>query len=368
MKKILHIQLYCKMSGVQKISYEILKNIGEEYEKTILFSEEKCIGNMQETLSAFSDMGINVVFSKAMKHRINIIYDLKAIWEIYRFCKQNEFDIVHTNSSKPGIVGRIGATLAGTPMVVHTVHGTSFTPGMAWYKWVFYYLCEYIASFFCDKIILVNQYYKKYYWYSKNKVKTIYNAIDYDELKKGVRTQDYSVKLLYVGRLDKQKNPLFMLKAFELARKKEPKLELTIVGDGELMDACKLYVKKVGLSEAVRFVGWTNNPSDYYTKSDIFISTPRYEAFGLTFLEAGFYSLPVISVEIEGIPEVVIDGKTGLLGKVNDAKDIAKKILILSGDLNLRKKMGDEAHEYVLNHFSLIDMVDEYKKIYQGSC
>ncbi len=73
-------------------------------------------------------------------------------------------------------------------------------------------------------------------------------------------------------------------------------------------------------------------------------------------------------MEIEGIPEVVIDGKTGLLGKVNDAKDIAKKILILSGDLNLRKKMGDEAHEYVLNHFSLIDMVDEYKKIYQGSC
>jgi glycosyltransferase involved in cell wall biosynthesis len=373
LKKILHVQLFCKLSGVQKISLEILQNLGDDYEKYIIFSSESCTGNMEETIRSFEAAGVTVIFVNGLVRELNLRKDFRALRQIYKICKSYKFDIVHTHSSKTGVLGRIAATLAGVPNIVHTVHGVSFTEFTPKLKWICYYVYEMVASLFCDKIILVNEYYKKYYWYCKKKVQTIYNAIDYTKLgnpdvyKKHEDTETADLtRLLYVGRLDNQKDPLTMLRAFSEAEQIHRNIHLTIVGDGDLMDECQGFVTRNKLDSKVTFAGWQSNICEYYSQADIFISSSIYEAFGLTFLEAGYYKLPVIATNVEGIPEVVLDKKTGFLSSPRDYKAMARSIRRLCGDTKKRKALGEAGYRYVTKNFSVEKMTAAYEAVYRN--
>jgi glycosyltransferase involved in cell wall biosynthesis len=180
MKKILHIQVLPKLTGVQRISLEILKGLPhDEYDKYILFSNNGVDNTLKLICrEAFEKSGIKVLFCHTLYREIGI-RDIQAFIEIYKLCKQEKFDIVHTHSTKPGIIGRIAATLAHVPYVIHTVHGLAFHSFVKFPKWHFYWICEMVASFFCDNIIIVNNYYCKYFKLFKSKVVTIYNGVDF---------------------------------------------------------------------------------------------------------------------------------------------------------------------------------------------
>ena len=149
-KKILHIQVFPKLSGVQKISLEILKALpNEEFEKHILFCKNSDCGDQSECIRAFENAGVKVMFSKHLKREIGF-QDIPAYFEIYHLCRREEYDIVHTNSTKPGIVGRLAAYCARVPHVIHTVHGLAFHSLIKFPYWHFYYGCEMFASYTMD--------------------------------------------------------------------------------------------------------------------------------------------------------------------------------------------------------------------------
>ena len=364
--KILHIQVLPKLSGVQKISLEILKSLPSEYDKYILFSDSLDCGDRDECIHQFTNAGVKVLFSKNLKREINI-KDFKAILEIYKLCKKERFDIVHTHSTIPGIIGRIAATLAHVPLVLHTVHGLAFHDYLKFPKWHFYWACEMFASLFCDKIILVNKYYSKYFRWCKNKVLTIYNGINFQSLPytypKPIKS-DCKIQALYVGRLDFPKNPICLLEAASIVCKKYPDVRFILVGDGEYYKQCKAYIIDHKLNANVMLEGWQTNIAQYYYNSDIFVSTSIYEAFGLTFIEAGFYELPIVTTNVEGIPEVVENSVTGLLCNPNNATGIANNIIRLIEDPELRKRMGMAGRKRCLKLFNVENMVNQYLQLY----
>lgn len=97
--KILHIQVLPKLSGVQKVSLEIFKKLNnEKYDKYILFSDSIGYGDRAECIKEFEATGAKVLFSKLLKREIGIS-DFPALFELYKLCKREKFDIVHTNSS-----------------------------------------------------------------------------------------------------------------------------------------------------------------------------------------------------------------------------------------------------------------------------
>lgn len=361
--KILHLQVIPKLSGVQNISKEIFKGLPEDWEKWILFSDSTNCGDKEECEKAFKNLDSKIIYSPNLIREINLKKDIKAFKEIYNLCKREKFDIVHTNSTKPGIIGRMAAFLAGTPMVIHTVHGLSFHKFMKFPKWQFYWMCEMFSSFFCHRIVLVNKYYSKYFKFFKKKTKTIYNGIEINKSINKLPSQDFP-KLLFIGRLDEQKDPITLLKSLLIVKNKYPKIRLTIVGDGELKDTIKEFITEHQLESNVVLAGWSNDVKSFYETHDIFVSTSIYEAFGLTLVEAGLYELPVVSTTVEGIPEVVKDGETGLLSKPKDPESIANNIIKLIEDKNLRRSLGKASRERVINNFSIDRMNKEYLDIY----
>ena len=368
MKKILHIQCLAKLSGVQKISLEIMRGLdNSEFDKTILFSSSDCTGDKSALEKAFTEAGCKIIYSDNMVRELNPVKDFKAIREIRKLCKQNGYDVVHTHSSMLGVVGRIGATLAGVPLVIHTVHGLSFTKYTPPLLYAAYFIFETIASFFCTKITSVNKYYLRFFKLFRRKTETVYNGMDFNELeKKRVNKLEDSqhIRLLFVGRLAPPKNILTILKAFKLAHDKKENLTLTVVGDGEFYADCQKYISDNNFSSCVYLEGWKSNPVPYYCNSDIFISSSLYEAFGLMFLEASYFNLPILASNVEGIPKVVLDGKTGLLNAPNDIEKLSEHILLLANDFQKRSELGENGHRYVTEQFSNSVMVEKYKENY----
>lgn len=361
-----------KLSGVQKISLEIFKGLSNnDYDKYILFSESTEKGDMQTCIRSFEEAGAKVLFSKNLTREIGL-NDIKAFLEIYKLCRKYKFDIVHTHSTKPAIIGRTAAKLARIPHVIHTVHGLSFHKFVKFPVWQFYWLCEMTSSFFCDKIILVNKYYHRYFKFFNKKTLTIYNGINFSDLLLINKDdgQDFyksdKIKILYVGRLDNQKDPMTLLKAAKLVCTQHHNVVFTIVGDGEMYDECREFIHSNNLESQIILKGWQSNVSEFYASHDIFVMSSIYESFGLIFLEAGFYKLPVVATNVEGIPEVVENNKTGLLCNPRDPESLAKNINKLLYDNHLRRNMGNAAHERVTSLFSSEKMVQEYKKIYNN--
>lgn len=364
MKKILHILVLPKLAGSQRICLQILCSLpSTEYEKWVLFSNEVGGKERSECEEVFEAAGAKVIYSDYMKRNIGL-KDIAATREIYRLCRREKFDIVHTHSTKPGIIGRIAASVARVPLVVHTVHGLAFHKFVKFPKWQFYWACEMFASLFCDKIILVNQYYSRYFNWFKRKVETVYNGVDFPLLPEAEKQNNIIPKVLFVGRLDEPKDPLTLLQAAEYVAEKYPEVRFTLVGDGEKFRECQDFIEKHNLSDTVSLEGWQKNVVPYYLTHDIFVAPSIYESFGLMFVEAGFYGLPVVATWVEGIPEVVEDQVSGLLCSPRKPDELAGNIIRLVEDRSLCSSMGTAGHRRVTSLFSSRKMTERYKKIY----
>ena len=370
--KIAHINNISQLSGSQLVSLEILQSLSnEKFEKYIICGRHEA--GIEEFLEKCEEANVKSIILDSQKRNIGL-NDFKYLKSLINILKKESFDIIHTNSSKPGLFGRIAAKFVGTKYILHTVHGIAFHNQLNIFSRSFFFLIEIFSSLFCDQIILVNNYYNKYYkwmfWVSK---KTIYNGIhptkDYYSIY-NISRPLLNFQIIFLGRLEFQKDPITYLKSINYI--KENYLEIynktlfTLVGEGDLKNECVNFINKYNLGKQVQILDWTDNKWELLSKSSILVAPSLYEAFGLIFLEAGMMHIPVIATNVEGIPEVIIDKETGFLVEPRDYKLLAKKIIELRNDFNLLKKMGDQNYLRVISQFKLEDKLNEYKKLYEN--
>lgn len=377
--RIVHIQVIPKLSGVQLFSLNLLSGLPDSiYDKYVVFSSSEAVLEKQkkEIIERFSTENIKIIWVSHLKRSIGLS-DIFSFFEFYSLFKKYKFDIVNTNSTKPGIVARIAARLAGIPNVIHTVHGIAFHKNEAFLKRCIYYSIEFFSSLFSNYIVSVNRYYLKYYnWIPFCKASTIYNGVKFPRVavKRSIDSElDLSkkvVKLLFVGRLDAQKDPLTLLRAFDILvnqlNKDKINFILNVVGDGEYLTRCKEFCIEKKIHDSVIFHGWSTNTSLHYSQADLFVSSSVYEAFGFTLVEAAYHGLPIVATNVEGIPEVVIHNKMGLLVEPSEPLFLAAAIHFLSSHPELMSLYSKFGRESVCSRFQVKDMIDSYRNLYEG--
>jgi glycosyltransferase involved in cell wall biosynthesis len=369
MKKIAHIVTTPVMAGAQKVCFDILSHLPEsEFDRYLICGVDQYINN-NDFFERFSDIGVKVIKIPSLRRDIGF-HDFRCIYDLFTMFKKNKFDIVHTHSTKPGIVARIAAKLAKVNLIIHTVHGIAFHRYEKSYKRILYYTIELFASLFGNQIVTVNYNYIKYYKYIPFvSVRCIYNGVNFDSLRQchnDIDTKSDSLNVLFLARLDKQKNPIFLLKAVNriaIENTLTRDFKVTIVGDGPLLGECTRYVEEMNLNDIVEFKGWTNDVSLEFSQADIFCVPSNYEAFGLVFIEGAFFNLPSVSTSVEGIPEVIVHNKTGVLCEPNDVEGLSEALVLLINDNDLRIKFGEAAKTHSCN-FSIAKMVDGYIDCY----
>lgn len=181
--------------------------------------------------------------------------------------------------------------------------------------------------------------------------------------------------LISVGRHVSRKNFDLVIKAVSIIKEKKPSMQTTyfLIGEGEETLRLKKLVKDLDLTNEVKFLGHTNikTRNKYYKLSDVFlmpsvVESESIEGFGIVFLEANYFNLPVIGTYSGGIVEAIEDGKTGLLVNQNDLNDLTEKILFLYENKDKRELMGQQGHERVIEDFNWDKLVNEYLNIFQS--
>ena len=163
----------------------------------------------------------------------------------------------------------------------------------------------------------------------KGKIITIYNGLKLIATTKGSSGLNNSI-ILMVARLDKQKDHMTLLKAFELVNKEIENARLWLVGDGPLLNDLELYVQKNNIEKNVDFLGWQTNLIDYFLRSDIFVLSSNREGFPYSLIEAMSFGLPIVCTNTPYGPSEILDnGKYGYLVPMKDHIKMKEAILEL---------------------------------------
>ncbi|HVU79693.1 MAG TPA: glycosyltransferase [Gaiellaceae bacterium] len=168
--------------------------------------------------------------------------------------------------------------------------------------------------------------------------------------------------VLAIGRLIEQKDHATLLRAF--ARVEQA--HLAILGWGPLEERTKALAAELGLSERVHVTGRVE-PRDWLARADVFVHTSRWEGFGIVLLEAMLNRLPVVATRVSAIPEIVVDGETGLLAAAGDDATIAAHLSALLGDAPRREALGEAGWSRALSEFSVARMADRTLDVYRAA-
>jgi L-malate glycosyltransferase len=178
----------------------------------------------------------------------------------------------------------------------------------------------------------------------------------------GVGADDFVV--LMVARLDPLKDHATAILAAEAARRRIPDLRLVLIGDGPERPRIESLVRERSLQERVRFLGLRNDVSRLWAGADIALLSSISEGIPLTILEAMASWLPVVSTNVGGVGEVIVDGENGLLAPSRDAEALAGQLIRLAVDSDLRKRLAASGRRRVEETFGQDRMMNSYRRLF----
>ncbi len=369
---LLYIITKLELGGAQTQLLTLLKNLDKNRFNLFLLTARE--GFLCEEVASLS--GLTFYRSDHLERPINPLKDIFALVEIFRFIRRHEIDIVHTHSSKAGIVGRWAAALAGVRIIFHTVHGWSFNdfqPTVM--RWIFVALERFNARF-TSKIIVISEHDKK-----KGLACRIGSADQYCLMRYGIDNAAFMIKdaairgelgigpgNLVVGTISCFKPQKALEDFLELAfliRHALPHVRFLVVGDGVLRKKIEQKISGYGLGADVILTGWRRDISRILSAMDVFVLTSLWEGLPISAIEAMAAAVPVVVTHTGGVGEIVEEGKTGALAPCQDMTSMLQKVLPLLRDDVLRKQVGLNARESVRNRFKVEVMIRESAALYE---
>lgn len=315
----------------------------------------------------------NIIFfpNEHFGNYINPFKVWKMASRLREVVKNFDPDLVHCHSSAAGIIGRL--VIRNRVKTVFTAHGWSFNKGVpAWWK-VFGLISEWVASFYCKKIICVSNYVKnlalKYHVANSDKLVVVYNGVNYNQsiLESKKYCVGESLKIVFVGRISKPKRPDLAIEAVSLLNEKDrQRISLDIIGAGNGLEKLKTFKNNILPTGSVNFLGSCAREKtlEVLKAADLLLLISDWEGFPYSILEAMSLGVPVLASRVGGISEV-IDSKNGwLVG--NSAFEIKEVLLEILNNTNLVKEKGGNALDKIKNNFSEEKMFLEIEKVYKS--
>ena len=306
-------------------------------------------------------------------------HDLKAYFALKKYFKKNKFDVVHTHSSKAGIIGRMAAKAAKVPVVVHTVHGQAFHPYQSKLKNRLFIFLERFAAKRCDKIYAVAQAMIDQCVAAKvaakDKYMVVYSGMDTAAFDRAKRDEVLREKLgipadaltvVTVARLFAQKGYEYVIPAARKVLAARPDTHFLFVGDGPMYDELTEKLQAAGILKNFHFAGLVppGEVASYIAQADMLWHLSLHEGLPRAVVQALAVGIPAIGFALDGTPEVVIDGETGFLTAAEDIDDVAEKTVKLLDDPALRRRLGMAGKEKVLEQFAWQKMADILEDAY----
>ena len=325
------------------------------------------VGGNGPYVSLLRSHGLKVVSLSHLVRPIRPHVDVLAVFECLRAIRSFNPDIVHTHSTKAGLIGRVAAKLARKP-VVFTAHGWSFTEGIAERSRRLAAFLERHAAKISDAVICVSEYDRRLALNlgvgNEALLTRIHNGVvDAPPEMRAKHSGNGPIKIISVARLDAQKDHALLIDA--LATIKDLAWELELIGDGPLTESIRARATSLDIIERILFPGLCNDVPRRLAKADLFVLASRFEGFPLSILEAMRANLPVIASDVGGVSESVAEGTTGFLVPKGDKDALADRLRLLLCDPALRMRLGLQGRSFYEREFSFDVMYNRTFEIYQ---
>ena len=350
-KKIIHIITRLDLGGSAEDVILICRNLDPaKYDVLLVYGGSK----WDPALLPFRSADV-----PELKRDISLLHDLRALGRLYSLIKREKPDIVQTHSSKAGFLGRLAAKCAGVKCILHNPHGHIFYGyGFNRIQLAAFILFERIAAALSTRIIAITEGEKKETLEKsigkRSQWVVIHSAVEHSPLSmekaRSIREQfDIPADATIVGtvaRFERVKGIPVLIDAAALLKNRTELLFL-LVGDGSERALLENKIAEFGLQRQCRLTGIQTDVADFMAAMDIYVQPSLNEGMGKTIVQAQMLGKPVIASRVQGIPDVVLDGKTGMLVPPHDPRALASAIAAMISDTERRQRMGSAAQAWV---------------------
>jgi len=366
--KVLHILGSAERGGTEANTHDLVTHMASDFLNELCFLSKR--GPIGEEL----------------KHEGFKVYYLplanpwtipRVAFRLYRLLRANRYDILYLSGLKANFLGRLLGRLSGHGKILGGLW-SKYPSGIKrnWTLWIdrltFKLSLGYVSNSQAAIDFLVA------HGYDRRKFWLIHNGIDIKPFYRRSDAEKETIKREYelplnkpiitcVANLRPPKGHEYLIRALHELKNEGPDFLALLVGDGPLRGELEKLVQELELSEQVRLLGSRDREEipEILAITDIFVLPSLWEGLPTAIIEAMAAGCPVVATNVAGIPEVVVDGKTGFLVPPRDPQALADKIKLLLQDQALRERMGQAGIERVKQHFTIERMVRKYEGLYR---
>jgi len=374
---VVHIITKLELGGAQQNTLFTVANLERRKYEPVLISGTE--GILVEDAKKLKDVKIYLV--PELVRAIRPFKDVVSFLKIRRILKElkKPFSniIVHTHSSKAGILGRWAARVAGINLIIHSVHGFSFNGYQPSFLRAFYIFIERVTSHVTTRFILVSKANIEKgiaeRIFSKEKAVLIRSGIDIREFHevKGDRMKkkeelgaDARCPLVaMIACFKAQKSPLDFVKIARIVSDNIAAIRFLLVGDGVLRSEIEELIKKLGMDGKILLLGWRNDIPEILSCIDVLVLTSLWEGLPRVFPQAMASGVPVVATEVDGAPEAIKNGINGYLLPPKDINAMAEKVIYLIRHPEKAQEMGEKGKGLV-EEFDIWKMLAQQEELY----
>lgn len=366
--RIVHVVDSLEPGGLERVTCDLALAQSRRGHDVSVFSLLSTAGFKNELISA----GIPVVEGEKTRP-----LDFQLLGKLRRWVIQRRANVVHTHNFVPNYHAALACAALPDmprPAQVCTIHDMGMRLTQRKLRWLFR------ASLYrTQRVAMVGQrVYQRFIedgLVRADRATTVLNGIPIsrfacspssrESARQNLSVPQSSTLIGCVGRLVQLKNHHRMINVFAELKAEHPGLHLAIVGDGERRTALQAQVASLGLQDSVTLLGHHPNVSQLLPAFDIFALPSQTEGLSIALLEACASELAIVATAVGGNPEIIKDGQTGLLVPPDDNTALAQSIRRLLDSPTLRRKLGQQAREWVSTHASDAALEEAYERCYR---
>lgn len=356
--RVLILVTLAEVGGAQTYVTSLLPALTERYDVTV------AAWGPGPLRAAAEEAGATYVPLRHVRRALHPVHDVLGLLELVRLIRRVRPHIVHTNSSKAGVLGRLAAAVARAPVRIFTVHGWAFKAhhGSAarLYLWA-----DRLVRPLTTRIVCVAESERtlglQAHTCTAAQSVVIRNAVDVHSAQVSPLAGTVPL-LLSVGRLKEPKDFVTLVRAVGRIR---GDVRLKVLGDGPDREAIEAEIDACGVRERIEVAGEVSDVRDQLAEADGFVLSSRSEGLPMSILEAMAAGLPVVATRVGGVPELVADGETGLLVDAGDEVALAAALQRLVDDADLRRRLGRNGRDRALAEFDMAHFLREHLELYE---
>ncbi len=371
--RVCHVITLLELGGAQQNTLHTVATLDRRRFEPILVAGEG--GLLDAEARRIADL--RTFFLPELVREVNPVRDAAALVRLVSLLRELRPDIVHTHSSKAGILGRWAAFAAGVPVILHSIHGYGITPHQGGVKrWLFRSLEAATSSVTTRFLAVSNANLEQGVvqgLFPRERALLLRSGVDLAAFRNGASPGDLRAALRIpsgaplagmVACLKPQKAPLDYVEVAERVAPRVPSAHFLLVGDGELRGRVEEEITRRGLGGRFHLLGWRRDIPSILKNLSVLVLTSRWEGLPRVVPEAMASSLPVVATRVDGTPEAVREGDTGFLADPGDLATLADRLAFLLANPSRAREMGDRGRALV-GEFDIEEMVRRQESLYQ---